>query len=417
MNDTVKVGVMVLLLQTLAKNTGKISDKILDTIVNGAKKKFGDIVGNMTDVLLIDKTGAKHRLTYSLDGLSDTDQSINPIMKLLGAMFSKFKNLVIANLTSSSSGWSKAQTNSFCFKVLKHFGFITGKNSNDWSLAINKDTKKYPFNALLRRFLTDDDIDLLNIEEYVVISDEIVLDDEVDINLDDDVDDDEVVLTDDSNADGLSIYKGIMSKYYNGDPKQFVASVLSKLATKLTDACKKGAQLVMVKANGETTTRYTNKEALKALKDGDDSYTVSFNNKSTTTKFAKLADQSVASIKNTLLNGIMLSLHVKIKPKSVSDNGKTYDLLREHDITDTTTLVFVGQCAAFILDALENGADVEDFGYGFIQHLNIDAVDAMFDKQGITLPSHKALTNATKRKINDGKAIDKLDSSMFGFIE
>ena len=39
MNDTVKVGVMVLLLQTLAKNTSKISDKMLNAIVNGAKKE------------------------------------------------------------------------------------------------------------------------------------------------------------------------------------------------------------------------------------------------------------------------------------------------------------------------------------------------------------------------------------------
>ena len=383
----------------------------------GLKKKFGDIVGNMTDVLLIDKQGDKHRLTYQLAETLD-NQSINPIMRLLGTMFAAFKGLVVNNLTKGS-GWTNTQTNSFCFKVLKHFGFITGKNSSNWALAtkVVDGKTKYPFNALLREFLTCDDIGLLNIEQYVVMADEVILDDEVDIILDDDVDEDEVVLTDDSNADGLSIYKGIMSKYFTSDMKQFVEDTLTALATKLTDACKKGAQLVMVKHNGETTTRYSNKEALKALKDGEDSYTNTFNNKSTTTKFVKLADQSVASIKNTLLNGIMLSLHVKIKPKSVSDNGKTYDLLREHNITDATTLAFVGQCAAFILDALENGADVEDFGYGFIQHLNIDAVDAMFDKCGITLPSHKALTSAVKRKINDGKAIDKLDESMFGFIE
>jgi hypothetical protein len=420
MNKTIRVGVIVLMLKTLAENTGKNIAVILNSITASVEKKYGAVAAKVTDAILIDKQGSTHKLAYVEAGHGIEKQSVNPIMRLLGVFFNMVKGLTIANLTRGS-GWGNAQANSMMFKTLKHYGFITGKNSTDWSLALSADGKKYPFMSLLTAYLADDDV--LDIQEYVMLTDDINLDD---INLDDidDInldDDEEVILVDSSTASGEEYFNAVMVNFVDNTDedigKGFVTRVFTTLAEKLTDACKLGAQLVMVNHKGEMVTRYSNKEALKALADGEESYTTSYNNKSSTTTFQSLASTTISSIKGQLINGICLSLHIGIKPKSLSKTSDTYSLLREYDITDATTLAFLSQGAALILDALDKGADVEDFGFGFIQHLNIDAVDHLFNRFNVAkMPMHKALTATTKRKISDGKALDRLNIEDFGFI-
>lgn len=398
----VKVGILLMLLSWLQPNKAKNPQGRLEKAVklyeSTAVKMFGE--GVLTVASRLTTTMVDSVMTLCLDG-EDDDAKQSSIWRLIGAFFAKI-GAKVGNLKgrSSTSAWNENHRNSMACKVLVWAGFGTGANSSkfDWVTVIKDSGRKgLDCKGLINNYLSlldGHDLplyeDLVDAEEEVEdledLEDVSSLDDAFDWDEeDDDIDAGDAVI--DGKTGGERMNNAV--KHYMttlNDTKilakkekahsWFMGMLYSLIGLASGDTPNLNLYYRKTKKNNTLDSLFSSEKALEAIAKGvGTTYTSTYKNKTTTTTVQDLRERGFQSLIGTMASMVMKSLHMQI-------NGSKafFDFTKSEDIEYKS---FFGYCVALVLNSLENGADANKLGYGFIREIksvgNYDMYEAMLD--------------------------------------
>lgn len=402
--NVVKVGILLMLLGWLQPNDKKNDQKRLTRAVEVYKNKavamFGTAVLDVPKRLttaMVDSV-----MTLCLDGEDTPKQS--SIWRLIGAFFAML-GVSVGNLRgrSSTSAWSEAHRNSMAVKVLLWVGIGTGTNAGNFAWATVKTKtggRGIDSGALINKYLdlvADADIplyeDLIDAEEEE--SDD--FDDLEDVSASD-VEEFEMWDDDEDDIDaGDAVIEGATAG-------QRLTNTLNHYRTTLNDtkvraekekahswfmgmlyalvgfACGDTDHLNLyyrkTKTHNRLNSLFYGEASLKAIAKGvGTEYTTEYKNTKTTKVVEDLRERDFSSLVASCAEMVMKSLHFQIK-----DAKAFYAFTKAEKIEYKS---FLAYGVALVLNSLENGADANKLGYGFIREIknvgNYDMYEAWLD--------------------------------------
>lgn len=372
-------------------------EKAVQLYRSTAVRMFGEgvlTVGNRLTTTMVNSV-----MTLCLDGEDDAKQS--SIWRLIGAFFAKI-GAKVGNLKgrSSTSAWSESHRNSMACKVLVWCGVGTGANSSkfDWVTVI-KEGGGTGINckAVINNYLNLLDGHDLPLYEDLVDADEELEDLEdledvssVDDAFDWDEEDDDIEAGDaviDGKTGGERMTNAV--KHYMttlNDTKViaknekahswFMGMFYSLIGFACGDTDHLNLYYRKTKKNNKLNSLFYGEASLKAIAKGvGTEYTTEYKNRKTTTTVEDLRVRNFNSLLGSLSEMVMKSLHFQIK-----DSKSFFAFTKGEEIEYKS---FFGHCVALVLNSLENGADANKLGYGFIREVknvgNYDMYEAMLD--------------------------------------
>jgi len=403
--NVVRVGILLMLFGWLQPNGSGNTKERLVKATELYKKKAVAMFG--ADVLNVPKRLSTAMvdgvMALCLDGEDTPKQS--SIWRLIGSFFAML-GVDVGNLKgrSSTSAWTEKHRNAMVAKVLIWCGIGTGKDAGNFAWAtVPKPSggRGIDSKALINNFLdltADVNIplyeDLIGAEEEEVDDfddlDDVSASDVEDFEMWDDGDEDDIDAGDaviegatagQRLSNTLNHYKSTLNDTKVLAKKEkahswYMGMLYTLIGFASGDTPNLNLYYRKTKTHNKLNSLFYGKESLKAIAKGvGTEYTTEYKNTKTTKVVEDLRERDFQSLLASCAEMVMKSLHFQIK-----DSKAFYAFTKGEKIEYKS---FFAYAVALVLNSLENGADANKLGYGFIREIkrvgNYDMYEAWLD--------------------------------------